>query len=108
MVAPRHGIAVLGAILTHPRARRRGNARAITGALVTDLLYLGCQDVALNVAVDNDAAIRVYRSLGFQTHCEFWTGACVSTRRNRADVPGLLPFALPVLGFRGWSSGLNL
>lgn len=72
VVAIAHGLAVLGNIFTHPDARRQGYARAVTAALVTDLLARGCQDVVLNVVAENTPAITLYTSLGFQTHSHYW------------------------------------
>ena len=74
VVAPAYSIAVLGNIFTHPEARGRGYARAVTAALVADLVARGCRDIVLTVAVDNSAAIHVYTRLGFQTHTRFWEG----------------------------------
>lgn len=67
-LAPRHGIAVLGNILTAPEARGHGYATAITEALVTELLERHFGHVVLNVFEDNGPAIRIYQRLGFQTH----------------------------------------
>lgn len=73
VVAIDYGLAVLGNIFTHPDARRRGYARAVTAALVADLLARGCRDVVLNVVAGNSPAIALYTSLGFQTHSRYWT-----------------------------------
>ncbi len=69
-----YGLAVLGNIFTHPDRRGRGHAQAVTAALAADVLAQGCQDVILNVDVDNPPAIRVYTQLGFQPHCHIWSG----------------------------------
>jgi ribosomal protein S18 acetylase RimI-like enzyme len=74
VVAPAHGIAVLGNIFTHPAARGRGYARAVTAALVADLVASGCRDIVLTVAVDNSTAIHVYSRLGFHPHMHFGEG----------------------------------
>jgi ribosomal protein S18 acetylase RimI-like enzyme len=73
VVAFEDSLAVLGNIFTRPDARRQGYARAITAALVTDLLARGCQDVVLNVLEENTSAITLYTGLGFQTHSRYWT-----------------------------------
>lgn len=73
VVAFEYGLAVLGNIFTHPDARRRGYARAVTTVLVADLLARGCRDVVLNVMAENSPAITLYTSLGFQTHSRYWT-----------------------------------
>lgn len=74
VVAPSHGIAVLGGIFTHPDARRRGLATAITARLVEDLFARGCSTVVLNVTASNDQAIRVYERLGFDRSYRYLTG----------------------------------
>jgi ribosomal protein S18 acetylase RimI-like enzyme len=79
VLAQPYGLAVLGNIFTHPDWRGRGSAQAVTSALAADVLEQGCQDVILNVDVDNPPAIRVYTKLGFQPHCHIWSGP--ATRR---------------------------
>ncbi len=79
-----YGLAVLGNIFTHPDWRGRGCAQAVVAALVTNLLAQGCQDVILNVDVDNPPAIRVYTKLGFLPHCHIWSGPAA----RRAHSPG--------------------
>lgn len=74
VVVPRHGIAVLGGIFTHPDARRRGLATAITARLVDDLFARGCSIVVLNVTASNDQAIRVYERRGFERSYRYLTG----------------------------------
>ncbi|HNV70077.1 MAG TPA: GNAT family N-acetyltransferase [Candidatus Ozemobacteraceae bacterium] len=58
-------VAALGNITTHPAHRKRGLAKIVTRKLCSSLLekvdYIG-----LNVAADNQAAIGVYRKLGFE------------------------------------------
>jgi GNAT superfamily N-acetyltransferase len=75
VIARPYGIAVLGNIFTHPERRGRGCAQAITSALVAELLAQGCQDIVLNVDVDNAPALRVYTKLGFQPHARWWSAA---------------------------------
>ena len=81
VLARPYGLAVLGNIFTHPEWRGSGCAQAVTSALVADLLAQGCQDVVLNVDVDNAPAIHVYTKLGFQPHCHIWSAT--ATRRPR-------------------------
>ncbi len=73
-VAPAYGVAVLGGIFTHPDARRRGHASALTSRLVEDHFARGCPDVVLNVPADNRPAIRVYERLGFRTYSNYRAG----------------------------------
>lgn len=81
VVVPSHGIAVLGGIFTHPDARRRGLATAITARLADDLFARGCSTVVLSVTASNDQAIRVYERLGFERSYRYLTG--LAQRRAR-------------------------
>jgi len=63
-------ISVLGNITTHPDYRGKGLATAVTAKLVNELRDDG-NTVALNVKQDNLAAIKCYRKLGFEIHCEY-------------------------------------
>ena len=48
-----------------PGARGRGHARALVEEFLSEARRCGAGDVSLEVAVTNDAAIGLYRSLGF-------------------------------------------
>jgi ribosomal protein S18 acetylase RimI-like enzyme len=72
-VAEPFAIAVVGNIFTHPKARRRGYASAVTAAIVCELFRRGMRDVALNVVQGNHAAISVYERLGFATALSYRT-----------------------------------
>jgi len=65
----RYGVAALGNIATHPDFRRRGLGTAVTAKLCKVLLG-SVEHIALNVRMDNAAAINMYRSLGFSVECE--------------------------------------
>lgn len=73
-VSPRHGMAAIGNVFTHPEYRGRGLGTATTGALARALAARGIRDLALNVREDNHAAISVYRRLGFAAYLPFWEG----------------------------------
>ena len=66
----RYRVAALGNITTHPDFRNQGYARLVTSCLCQDLVtevdYIG-----LNVKADNAAAMRIYRSLGFQISSKY-------------------------------------
>jgi ribosomal-protein-alanine N-acetyltransferase len=49
-----------------PGARRRGVARALLAAALPAACDLGAEEVFLEVAVDNEAAIALYAALGFR------------------------------------------
>jgi ribosomal protein S18 acetylase RimI-like enzyme len=71
IVSPEYGIAAVGNVYTHPDYRNRGYARACTGAVVNEVLSIGCPSVVLNVRQDNEPAMRAYTRLGFRIHCPF-------------------------------------
>ena len=66
-------IAAVGNIVTHPDHRGAGHAKTCVSHLVAELLDR-VDLVALNVAADNDPAIRCYESVGFSTQFEFEEG----------------------------------
>jgi GNAT superfamily N-acetyltransferase len=72
LVSPSEGAAAIGNVYTRRDCRGRGLGRSVTAAVMGGLA--GIETVGLNVRADNDAAIRVYESLGFERHCEFIEG----------------------------------
>lgn len=68
------GVAAIGNVFTCPEARGRGLATAVTGAVVEALLQEGIGLIVLNVAQENQPAIRCYQRLGFRRHCTFQEG----------------------------------
>ncbi len=83
------GVAAIGNVFTRPDLRGRGLATAVTGAVVEALLEEGIGLIVLNVAQDNEAAIRCYQRLGFRPHCAYCEGLGrlrsipATTRRSR-------------------------
>ena len=53
-------------VATHPAARRQGLGRAVVSALLAHAPSLGLSDVYLEVRLSNEAAIALYRALGFE------------------------------------------
>jgi [ribosomal protein S18]-alanine N-acetyltransferase len=49
-----------------PQARRSGLATQLMNASEDRLRALGCSEIYLETAVDNEAALRLYRKLGYQ------------------------------------------
>jgi ribosomal protein S18 acetylase RimI-like enzyme len=68
------GIAAVGNVFTRPDRRGEGLGTRATGALIQDLLVSGFETIVLNVSTKNQAAIRCYRKLGFEPHCQYHEG----------------------------------
>ena len=71
-------------VAVHPEYRRRGIARSLVHAAVDMAAARGGEEVLLQVEADNDSALRLYDTLGFET----LTTRTVWERRRR-QVPGL-------------------
>lgn len=68
--SPETRVAALGNIATHPDHRGQGLGTAAAAALCRHLLQT-VDHVALNVQADNDAAVALYRRLGFEPVLEY-------------------------------------
>jgi ribosomal protein S18 acetylase RimI-like enzyme len=75
LVAPPEGVAAVGNIYTRRDHRGRGLAARVTSAVVSQLLRMEIDIVALNVNQQNLSAIKVYSRLGFARYGEFIEGA---------------------------------
>jgi predicted GNAT family acetyltransferase len=80
--SPAMRVAALGNIATHPTARGRGLAAAVTARLCAELLR-ECDHVGLNVKADNQPAVACYSRLGFAPVAEY--EECTLTL---AELPG--------------------
>ncbi len=69
LVSRDEGAAAIGNVYVRRDRRGKGLSRVTTAAVLHELR--GIETIGLNVRADNAAAIRVYESLGFVTHCEF-------------------------------------
>lgn len=68
--------AMIGNVVTRPDHRRRGLAKkAVTELLAR--LFGQVETVCLNVRTTGSAAVKLYESLGFTTHCTYYEGAGV-------------------------------
>ena len=70
LLSPDEGAAAIGNIYTRRDRRGRGLGRIVTASVMRELA--GVETVGLNVRADNAPAIRLYESLGFTRHCEFY------------------------------------
>ena len=74
LVAPEEGVAAIGNIYTRRDRRGLGLGARVTSAVVSELLRLNVQTVALNVNQQNATATRLYERLGFVRYCAFCEG----------------------------------
>ncbi len=74
IVSERERIAALGNVMTHPDYRGQGLATAATGAVCQKLLERGIELIGLSVSRSNEAALRVYESIGFKRRVPFFEG----------------------------------
>ncbi len=103
VVAPEEGIAVVGNVFTHPDWRGKGLATLVTGAVTAELLQR-CPDVYLTVETENEAAVQVYRKLGYRVECTLY-----ETPALRREPLGLLSFLRRSLArWRGRSLGAEV
>jgi ribosomal protein S18 acetylase RimI-like enzyme len=70
VLAREEGAAAIGNVYTRRDRRGRGLGRLATRAVLAELS--GVKTVGLNVRADNDVALRLYESLGFARHCQFY------------------------------------
>ena len=72
-VSEENSFAMIGNVITRPEHRRLGlAARVVVGLL--SRLFDRVETVCLNVGSDNTAAVKMYESLGFSTHCVYYEG----------------------------------
>jgi RimJ/RimL family protein N-acetyltransferase len=77
LVSRDEGVAAIGNVYTRRDRRSRGYSRLAMSAVLNEIRDL--RTIGLNVRAGNAAAIRVYASLGFVTHCDF--REALATRR---------------------------
>jgi ribosomal protein S18 acetylase RimI-like enzyme len=74
LVVPEEGVAAVGNVYTRRDRRGRGLAGRVTSAVTAELIRREIRTIALNVHVDNTAAVRVYERLGYERYCTFIEG----------------------------------
>lgn len=69
-----HDVAAIGNVFTDPAQRGRHYGRATCAAVAADLLAKGIGTIVLNVGMENQPAMNLYRSLGFWPFCGYHEG----------------------------------
>ncbi|MEZ5361005.1 MAG: GNAT family N-acetyltransferase [Bryobacterales bacterium] len=77
IVEPAQDVAGVGNIYTRRDLRRQGHARQATAAVLSRLVSRRFETICLNVVAENTAAADLYRSLGFELHCEYYEGEAI-------------------------------
>lgn len=102
-VSDAEGVAVVGNVFTHPRYRNRGYSKIATSATTRALLER-CPLVVLTVEKINEAAVQVYRHLGYESVCTLHESPLV-----RKEPLGVISLARrAVAGWRGRGEGKEI
>jgi ribosomal protein S18 acetylase RimI-like enzyme len=75
VISEEHNVAVIGNLVTHPDYRGQRLATACTSHLL-DALFERVSFIALNVQSNNQPAIRLYTSFGFEPNNIYYEGRC--------------------------------
>jgi ribosomal protein S18 acetylase RimI-like enzyme len=75
--APDLGVAAVGNVFTRPDLRGQGLGTQVTAAVVAALIETRIQTIVLNVAMDNQPAIAIYRTLGFWPYRGYYEGVAL-------------------------------
>lgn len=71
IIAWEAGMAAIGNMYTHPAQRGKGYARAVLGAIVSELQTRNVTTIVLNVDERNTTARRLYEQVGFTPYCTY-------------------------------------
>lgn len=74
VVSDEFSVAAIGNVFTLPGYRNRGMAKRATAAVAARLIGRGIRTVVLNVGMENEAAVRCYRAIGFWPFCGYYEG----------------------------------
>lgn len=72
--SPAMSVAAIGNVFVLPSRRGEGLGTQVTSAVVSHLLGEAITDIILNVKMENEAAIHVYRKLGFWPYRGYYEG----------------------------------
>ncbi len=67
-------VAAVGNVFTRPDYRCQGLARRTTASVLRRLQALQIRTIVLNVGMTNEAAVHLYRQLGFWPYCGYYEG----------------------------------
>ena len=84
VVAPNHGVAMVGNVFTLASHRGRGLGRRVTGQVTAALLDRGMHTVVLTVDPTNTPAIAAYARLGYRAGAQVFEGR--ARRRGRLGI----------------------
>jgi ribosomal protein S18 acetylase RimI-like enzyme len=84
-------------VAVHPDYRRRGIANRLTAKALDYARQRGIHTTWLHVREENEPAIRLYRSLGFQERARRTTWICDSKAALLQDEPGKRPANAPLV-----------
>lgn len=71
IIAWSEGMGAIGNMYTHPAHRGKGYARAVLGAIITELVARNVTTIVLNVDERNAVARGLYERYGFVPYCTF-------------------------------------
>lgn len=72
--SPAMSVAAIGNVFVLPSRRGEGLGTQVTSAVISHLIGEAIKDVILNVKMENEAAIHVYRKLGFWPYRGYYEG----------------------------------
>ena len=75
ILSPWASVAAIGNVFTRPDRRGQGLAARTSAAVVQAVLEQGIDTIVLNVAMDNEPALRCYENLGFTSYCSYYEGS---------------------------------
>jgi len=75
IISPWASVAAIGNVFTRPDRRGQGLATRTSAAVVQAVLEQGIDMIVLNVAMDNEPALRCYQNLGFTPYCNYYEGS---------------------------------
>ena len=75
IVSPWASVAAIGNVFTRPDRRGQGLASRTSAAVVQTVIEQGVDTIVLNVAMDNEPALRCYENLGFTSYCSYYEGS---------------------------------